>query len=88
MLHGLSRRSLDLSLPSRRAEVLDTIGILEHGLGLFKGLSSRLGEEEEDVDECCDVEHAEDDVGLPLDVREGRGHEHAEDCVEGPVAGC
>lgn len=88
MLHSFSGGSLDFGLPSRRSKVLDTIGILKHRLGLFKSLSSCLGEEEEDVDKGCEVEHAEDDVCLPLDVREGGRHKDSEDGVEGPVSGC
>lgn len=88
MFHSLSSRSLDLSLPSRCAKVLDAVGVLEHRLGLFQSLSSCLGEEEEDVDKGCEVEHAEDDVGLPLDIGEGGGNEDSEDGVEGPVSGC
>lgn len=62
----------DLGLPGRSSQVLDAIGILKHGLGLFQRLSSSLREEEEDVEEGDGVEDTKDEVGLPLDV--GKSH--------------
>lgn len=76
----------DLGLPSGRAQVLDAVGILKHGLGLFQGLASRLGEEEEDVEEGNGVEDGKDEVRLPLDVGKGHGREETQGGVEGPVS--
>lgn len=35
----------------------------------------------------CEIEHAEDDICLPLDIDEGGGDEVAEGEIEGPVRG-
>lgn len=76
----------NLGLPGRGSQVLDAIGILKHGLGLFQGLSSSLGEEEEDVEEGDGVEDTEDEVGLPLDVGKSHWGEETQSGVESPVS--
>lgn len=76
----------DLGFPGRSSQVLDAIGILKHGLGLFQRLSSSLGEEEEDVEEGGGVENAEDEVAPPLDVGKSHWGEETQSGVESPVS--
>lgn len=73
-------------LPGGRAQVLDAVGVLEHGLRLLERLAGRLGEDEEDVEEGDGVEDGKDEVRLPLDVGKGHRGEETQRRVEGPVA--
>lgn len=79
-LNLLAKSAMDLArLPRLRIRVEHQINFLERPL-------RRLGIQEEHVD-CHDgTKHAEDDVGLPLDVGKGRGDKVRQCKVEDPVA--
>ena len=87
MLSTVNQLGNDTGLPGRSTEVRNTVGILEHGLNLLEGLTSGLREQEENVDESTGIEDTEEQVGLPLDIGESNGGEHAESSVESPVSG-
>lgn len=59
----------------------------KHALDLLKRLARGLWEGKEGVHRHSEVEDAEKDVSLPLDVLKSRGNEVRECKVEGPVAG-
>jgi hypothetical protein len=65
MLSGNGGVGIDAGLPGRSAEVGQAVGVLEDLGRLLKSLSSRLGEDEEDVDEGSNVEDAKDDPSFP-----------------------
>lgn len=88
-LAALKQQSLlrhGLRLPRRGADILGTEGIGEHILDLLEGLAGGLRECDEHVEEHAGVEDAEEDVHLPADGDEGRGHEVGEREVEDPVS--
>lgn len=58
---------------------------LEHYINFFKRPTRRLGIHEEHMEGHHRAEHAEDDVGLPLDVGEGGSDEVGQGEVEDPV---
>lgn len=75
----------DVRLPRQRPDILGPQRVREHLLHLLQRLPRRLREREEHVHQHRQVEHAEDDVRLPLDVDERGRDEVAEGEVEGPV---
>lgn len=87
LLDDGTTRELVPSLPGRLTDERNTGGIGEDGLDVLEGLTGGFGEHEEDVQEHGGTEDTEENVDLPLDVDEGRGHEVAEREVEGPVGG-
>ena len=74
-------------LPRSGSNVFDTVGVLEHSLGLLKSLASSFRETKEDVNGHGEAKDAKDDVRLVGDVLEGRRHEVGEREVEDPVGG-
>lgn len=60
---------------------------VEYVIDLFKRPSSSLGVHEKDVASHHRAENAEDDVGFPLNVGEGRGDKVSECEVEDPISG-
>ena len=75
----------DARLPRQGANVPGPRRVRKHVLDLLERLARRLREREEDVHQHGQVEDAEDDVRLPLDVDESGRDEVAEGEVEGPV---
>jgi hypothetical protein len=60
-------------------------GVIEDVFDLLKRLLRGFWEEEEHMDEHGYTEDTEDDVNLPADIRESRGHEISQSKVECPV---
>lgn len=75
----------DMRLPRQRPHILGSQRIRKHILHLLQRLPRRLREREEDMHQHREVEHAEDDVRLPLDVDKRRRDEVAQGEVEGPI---
>lgn len=73
----LSRPSINMRLPRRRPNILNTTrrAIIKDLFNFFEGLLGGFREEEEYVDEHGDAEDAEDDVDFPSDVGECWGDE-------------
>jgi len=76
-----------LSLPSRSANELETLWVLEDADDLLERLASGFGEHEIDVNEHGDAEDAKDNVCAPLNVDKGWGDEVTQSEVECPVGG-
>lgn len=69
--------SINVCLPSWSTDVFDATrsSIIKDLDNFFQRFLTRLREQEEDVDEHGKTEDSEDDVDLPSNVGEGRGHE-------------
>lgn len=80
-------REMVLCLPGGNTDVGKATGIGEDRLHLFQSLAGGLGEHEVDVKAHGGTENTEENVDLPLDVDERRGHKIAKGKVEGPVGG-
>ena len=85
MLHQQRLFRRRLGPPWHRTDILRPARISKHILDLLERLARRLGERNQDVQEHGDVEDAEEDVGVPLDVDESGGHEVAEGEIKSPV---
>ena len=80
----MSGAAIDMRLPSRRTNILDTAWrlVVEDLVDLFKRLAGRLGEEEEDMHEHAEAEDSEEEIDFPADVLECWGYEVAKCEVE------
>lgn len=81
-----SRMSINMCLPGRRTNILDTAwrGVIEDLLDFLKRLLARFWEQEEDMEEHGYAEDAEDDVDFPSDVCECRWNEVSKCEIECP----
>jgi hypothetical protein len=80
-------REMVLGLPGGNTNVGNATGVGKDCLHLFQSLASGLGEHEVDMEAHGGTENAKENVDLPLDVDERRGHEITKGKVEGPVGG-
>lgn len=87
LFQDCTAREMVLCLPSRDTDVGKTTGVSKDRLHLFQSLASGLGEHEVHVKAHGGTENTKENVDLPFDVRERRGHEPTQSEVEGPVGG-
>ena len=66
----------------------ERVALHEDLFDLFKRASGCLWKHEENVDECGEVEGAEDEIGLISNIGEARGDSPREGKIEQPVRRC